>query len=93
MKCYVHGSIDKPAVAVIGVWDPLLPAHKRLFEDIRARARAQSLTALVIAIDPDPVRFLWGASSRPVYNDVHTRIGQIIHCGIDELFRLIFVLG
>lgn len=91
MKSSLHGSVDRPVIAVIGVWDPLLPAHERLFEALRASARKQSLATLAIAIDPDPVRFLWGPSSRPVYSDASTRIQQILHRGLDAVLRVGFV--
>ena len=91
MKAYLYGRLDKPVVAVIGVWDPLLPAHKVLFGRLSKQGVERSLSTLVIAIDPDPVRYLWGVSSRPIYNDVLTRIQQILHCGIDAVLRIHFV--
>lgn len=31
MKATLYGQIDKPVMAIVGVWDPFLPAHYDLF--------------------------------------------------------------
>jgi riboflavin kinase/FMN adenylyltransferase len=91
VKACLYGQIDGPAVAAIGVWDPLLPAHKDLFAQIRASAREWSLPTVAIAIDPDPVRYLWGPSDVPVYNSAAVRIERIRGCGMDAVLQVRFV--
>ena len=90
MRATLHGHVSGPAVAVIGVWDPMLPAHTTLFEELRCYARERGLTALAVAIDPDPVRYLSGESELPVYDDAATRIRRILACGIDAVLRVRF---
>ena len=90
MKAHLHGCITGPAVAVIGVWDPLLPAHRELLERLCSHARQTSQSALAITIDPDPVQYLWGPCDLPVYHDVHVRSQQMLRCGLDGVLRVRF---
>lgn len=93
MRARLFGRITRPAVCVIGVWDPILLPHKQLYQSLNQYARSNSLCSLAIAIDPDPVRYLHGAAECPVYNDVYTRISQILACGLDGVLRVRFVAG
>jgi FAD synthase len=91
MKATVYGKIVGPAIAVVGVWDPLLQAHQELFEQVCCQARRNGLTSLVIVIDPDPALVMRGAGKWPVYDDVQTRIQRLFTVGIDAVLHLRFV--
>jgi FAD synthase len=90
MRARLHGRIDAPAVAAIGVWDPLLPAHEELIERLASHARRKHLSAVLVALDPDPVRFLFGEAAVPVYNDVETRVRLLRALGLDAVVRVRF---
>lgn len=88
MHAKLFGVGIEPAVAVIGVWDPLLPAHHKLFASLCAHARAEGLTALVILLNPPPVSLQEGSAQWPVYTDTPTRIQQILATGVDAVLRV-----
>ena len=54
MKLRSIGTTHQPSVAIVGVFDPILPAHLDLFAEVRAYAQVRGLQPLVILIDPDP---------------------------------------
>ncbi len=91
MKATVYGKIVGPAIAVVGVWDPLLHAHQELFEQVCCQARRNGLTSLALVIDPDPALVMRGAGKWPVYDDVRTRIQRLFTAGIDAIIHLRFV--
>jgi FAD synthase len=86
-----HGNERRPCAAVVGVWDPLVGAHYRLFDELRAAARERALGCAVVILDPDPVRFIWGVTELPVFNDIETRIALIREAGIDTVARVRFL--
>ena len=91
MRAVLHGRIGgRPAVAVIGVWDPLLSAHRELLAELCAHAAGRGMASLAIALDPDPVRFLWGTPDLPVYTDLATRVQQLLACGLDGVLHVHF---
>jgi hypothetical protein len=90
MKATLFGHLDRPAVAVVGVWDPLLPGHRDLFRSISAYTREANLAPLVIVLDPDPARFVWGVAELPIYNDVRWRIAEIRRCGMNGVLLVRF---
>jgi FAD synthase len=82
MRVKIHGKVEEPAVAVVGAWDPLLPAHLSLFRRLRRYARRQSLASVVIHLEPSPARVLNGALEWPTYDDVMTRLAMVTECGV-----------
>jgi FAD synthase len=91
MRATLYGKIVGPAIAVVGVWDPLLHAHQELFERVYCQARRNGLTSLAIVIDPDPALVMRGAAKWPVFDDVRTRIQRLRSAGIDAILHLRFV--
>lgn len=90
MKVSLHGSVTKPAVIAVGTWDPILPIHGRLFDELTCYARSNSLSSVIVVIDPPPTHFIGNDSARPVYTDVHARIKIIQGFGIDGVLRIHF---
>jgi hypothetical protein len=62
MRAALFGCGGRPALAVIGSWDPFVRAHRRLMRELSRRARLRSLTSLAIVLDPHPARFIHGLS-------------------------------
>lgn len=91
MRARLFGQITRPAVAAIGVWDPVLKVHRDLYASLTSYARRSAFSSLVIAIDPDPARYFRGVSECPVYNDVHMRMSLILSCGLDGVLCVRFV--
>lgn len=90
MKVSLYRHVTKPVVAAVGTWDPIFPAHARLFEELREYALLNSLASLIIVIDPPPHRFMVNVATRPTYTDVHARIRIIRGFGIDAVLRIHF---
>lgn len=88
MKTRLHGTIARPAVAVVGVWDPLLPDHHRLFADLRAHAAANDLAAVAVVLDPPPQALLYGPADAPVFHDLRTRLRLLLGEGLDAVVSL-----
>lgn len=90
MKATVQGQITKPAIVVVGAWDPMVATHHELFEQIGCQARRNGLSSLVVVIDPDPALVMRGRAKWPVYDDLHTRIHYIRSAGVDAVLHLHF---
>lgn len=90
MKAILHGHIDTQVAAVVGVWDPLLPAHRNLFQQLTKSARTNNANSMVIIIEPDPGILIWGEETRPLYDDLNVRIQLILEWGIDAAMVLHF---
>lgn len=90
MKAVVHGHISGPVVAVVGSYDPFLPEHRQLMEQLGCYAHQHSLSAVAIVLDPAPPLHLYGPSEWPVYEDVNVRIHRMLRCGLDGVLRIRF---
>jgi hypothetical protein len=88
VKTTLHGEVRAPVAAVVGVWDPLLPAHRDLFADLRRHASAHDLAAVAIVLDPSPQALLYGAADAPVYHDLRTRIAILLAAGLDAVLTV-----
>jgi FAD synthase len=90
MKATLYGQIERPALAIVGVWDPFLPAHNELFSALIAQATAHSQPSLAILLDPAPQLMMYGPSQWPVYNDLGSRAKLMLEMGLDGLLHLDF---
>ena len=90
MRARLYGRIDTPAVVAIGVWDPIMRPHRELFVRLAAHAARGGLASAVIALDPDPVRHLYGPHDVPVYNDPASRVRQLLGAGLDAVVKVRF---
>jgi FAD synthase len=78
----VYGAATGEHIALIGVWDPVLPAHATLFRDTVHRAAAGGRKALVVTLDPPPVAQLRGPAQHPTFHDRATRLFVQQRCGV-----------
>lgn len=90
MKATIYGNIDKPVMAIVGVWDPFLPAHQELFARLISEAAARDHASVAILLDPAPQMLMYGPSAWPVYDNLHSRIRQMMGLGLDGLLHLDF---
>lgn len=90
MKATLYGQIKTPAVAIVGVWDPFLPAHQELFSTLIGKAAIHSQSSLAILLDPAPQLMMYGPSQWPVYNDLGSRARLMLEMGLDGLLHLDF---
>jgi FAD synthase len=72
-----------PVAAVIGAWDPIMPAHHKLFEQLCTEAQSQFLASCAILLDPHPATFLRPVSQWPAFDDVHTKTKLLTSSGIE----------
>ena len=71
----------RPALALIGTWDPLTEAHRELFRQIVTRGSETGLLPVVIILFPSPVRLLNKTPDVCVeYMDLKARIALIRQC-------------
>jgi hypothetical protein len=90
MRTSLHGAVERPAVAVVGVWDPMVAAHRDLFGRLVEHARSHDLAALAIVLDPSPPAMLNGLDRFPTYDDVPSRIRTIRGCGVEGVLVVRF---
>lgn len=90
VKVVLHGRHSGSAIATVGVWDPLLPAHRQLFKRLAKSSYRNNMYSLVVVIDPDPGALIWGRSARPFYDDLNVRLQIIKSCGVDAVLVLHF---
>jgi hypothetical protein len=73
--------VRDPALAVIGTWDPLLHAHKRLFQELVRRGTKAGLAPVVIILFPSPVRLMNPDPDICLeYTDLRARVALIREC-------------
>lgn len=90
MRALLDRPVAAPAIAVMGVWDPVLPVHRQLFAEVIAHAHARNRAALAILLDPDPRWLLYGPARWPVYDDGETRRRLLRAVGFDAVLGLLF---
>ncbi len=90
MKATLYGQIKSPAVAIVGVWDPFLPAHHELFSRLIRKAATRSQSSLAILLDPAPQMMMYGPSQWPLYTDLVSRAKLMLEMGLDGLLHLDF---
>lgn len=88
MQILTKGKINGPVVGIIGVWDPLLPIHIKLFHELVAYGQSNGLGTLLVVLDPDPGILLWGRSTWPVYDQIQMRLHLMMSCGIDAILNV-----
>jgi hypothetical protein len=90
VRATLHGQINGPAAVVVGAWDPFVPAHQQLIEQLSTYAREAALASVVVLIDPAPPLFVWGRHDWPIYDEVWTRIELAFRCNIDAILQVHF---
>jgi FAD synthase len=95
MKMTLQGHLAKPAITVVGEWDPFLLSHRALLASLCERAAQRACSSLGIVIDPSPgtvspFRFRYGRYGWPVYDSVSARIGFMRACGLDAVLCVRF---
>jgi FAD synthase len=98
MRATKHGAVDKPAVAVVGVWDPFKGSHRELLENLRNAAAKSGRSSVAVLIDPAPgatsaVMQSYGTNGWPVYDSVAVRVRLIRDLGVDSVLCVRFRIG
>lgn len=78
----LYGKVDRPAVIMVGVWDPLAAEHQELLSELATYAHARDLSAVTIVLDPAPPQFLLN-DPWPVFEPPLVRIERMQRLGID----------
>ena len=89
----LFGSIRRPAAAVIGVWDPLVSVHARLFGQLRRYSMVRARDTLAILLWPHPASFINPRRHWPVYDALETQVELIRSLGIDAVLVIKFSRG
>jgi FAD synthase len=95
MRATLHGRVNGSATAVVGVWDPFMPSHKTLLEQLRDRAIESGSSSMAVLIDPLPgsvsgFQVRYGTSGWPVYDSVSARIRLMLDVGLDSVLLMRF---
>lgn len=85
MRGTLHGTVAGPAAAVVGTWDPFMPEHRRLLDELTTDAHATGLSSVAIMLDPPPARFIRGGKAWPLYDDTATRLEVVRSCPVDAV--------
>ncbi len=73
MECRLYGELTKPAVMLVGTWDPLIPNYFSLIEKANEYCEASGYELLLIMLDPMPADFLNNKQS-PIYDCTSARV-------------------
>jgi FAD synthetase len=90
LRSTFRGTSTGPVAAVVGTWEPFLPEHRRLLEQLCTGARDRGLSPVAIMLDPPPALFLHGARAWPLYDDTATRLELIQKCPLDGVLLVRF---
>lgn len=83
--------MNGPSAAVIGSWDPFVPEHREVIEQLSFDAREKGLASVVVLLHPNPSLFVSGRHDWPVYDELQTRIRLVLSCGVDAVL-LVYML-
>lgn len=78
----LYGIVDRPAVIMVGVWDPLGVEHQALLSEMVVYARSRGLAAVTVLLDPAPPQFLLN-EPWPIFEPASIRIERMRQLGID----------
>jgi len=89
-RVQMFGSLHRPAVAVIGVWDPLVREHSRLFNRLRRYSKTRPRDTLAVLLWPHPAAFRGRRCDWPIYNTLPAQVALIRSYGIDAVLVIEF---
>lgn len=90
MEAQLFGHIEKPAVVLVGSWDPLLPEFRGLIQELISHGRQHNQASLAILLDPPPQGFLKGIANWPIYMGPRARIHFLQAEGLDGVLHIDF---
>jgi FAD synthase len=88
MRLTLHGRCTRPAVMIIGTWDPFLPAHARLIRKLVRYARRTRREAVAVVLSPHPSLLLHSRREWPVYSHVDATVRILQAMGVASVVRL-----
>jgi len=86
----LHGHLQRPAVAVIGAWDPLVDGHARLFRRLKRYSAKTSRDALAVLLWPHPGSFIGRRCDWPLYDALPVQVELIRSYGVDAVLVIRF---
>ncbi len=92
MKATLYGEVNKPVLAFVGSWDPILPEHMQLVNRMVEDAETKGLASLLVILDPAPAAFLMKENPEEwvVYNEPEVRIHNLLNEGLDAVLWIHF---
>jgi hypothetical protein len=85
----VHLTLTSPvkqrAMAMIGFWDPLLPGHESMLQELVAAARASAHSPVALLLDPSPAALIRGLAAWPVHLAIEARIELLLDMGLESV--------
>lgn len=78
-----HGEPGRPAIIIVGVWDPFASGYRALLSRLVAEAHARHLAAVTVLLDPAPVQFLATMNTWPIFEPAAVRIERMRQLGVD----------
>jgi hypothetical protein len=83
-------TVRTPAVAVVGTWDPVVDAHRELFQRLASRGKRIKCVPVVIVLFPPPTRFLNPDGLCLEYTDIKSRVALIQECARVKVLAIRF---
>lgn len=91
MRAQLYSTRKPPVAAIVGTWDPLVPAHYDLFRALNRHAREASLASLAVVLHPAPAELIKErVTSWPRYHDLPARLAMMQAAGLDEVLVVHF---
>ena len=92
MNATLYGQVNKPALAFMGSWDPILPEHIQLVKRMVNEASSKGFAPLLIMLDPAPAAFLMKENPEEwvVYNETEVRVHNLLKHGLSGVLCIHF---
>jgi hypothetical protein len=74
VKVDLIGVLNRPAILIIGSWDPFVAAHRRLISQLVGNAAKRRYNSVVVLLHPHPAAYLSGLHNWPTYDDIGARV-------------------
>ncbi len=76
MEAKIYGSLTRPAVLIVGTWDPFVENYFLLLEHLNQYCQSAGFDALPILLEPSPQHLLHNAVL-PIYDSPAMRLAQL----------------
>lgn len=73
MEAKIYGSLTRPALIIIGTWDPFLSDFFTLLDQVNEYCKSNNLETLLVLLEPDPAHLIHN-KVLPIYDCWETRI-------------------
>jgi FAD synthase len=88
MLAELFGHVQRPVVAMVGVFDPFLDGHENIIRQLCQHASSRRESSLVVILTPRPTALDQGSKAWPMFHDDGYRITAALRCGVEAVLRV-----